>query len=155
MFWVYRCTQHNLQISAAGRAVAGLANGCTVAPSTTRVIHRLWRSAAGLTPPPITDDTGKPAGQATWDYLPDAVRTAVADVKNVLMSGSFADAKIVKIENLQVVIVNAEPGAIVNVNSGVEAVQKTARSCNRCHSGTYSPRRGCARNREKLLAIFR
>jgi hypothetical protein len=53
------------------------------------------------------------------------VRTAVADVKNVLMSGSFADAKIVKIENLQVVIVNAEPGATVNVNSGVEAVQKT------------------------------
>jgi hypothetical protein len=48
-----------------------------------------------------------------------------ADVKNVLMSGSFADAKIVKIENLQVVIVNAEPGATVNVNSGVEAVQKT------------------------------
>jgi hypothetical protein len=123
MLWVYRYTQHNSQISAAGRAVAGLANGCTVAPSKTRVIHGLWRSAAGLTP--ITDHTGKPAGQATWDYLPDAVRTAVADVKNVLMSGSFADAKIVKIENLQVVIVNAEPGATVNVNSGVEAVQKT------------------------------
>jgi DNA-binding transcriptional ArsR family regulator len=73
----------------------------------------------------ITDHTGKPAGQATWDYLPDAVRTAVADVKNVLMSGSFADAKVVKIENLQVVIVNAEPGANVNVISGGEAVQKT------------------------------
>lgn len=72
----------------------------------------------------ITDHTGKPAGQATWDYLPDAVRTAVADVKNVLMSGSFDDAKVVKIENLQVVIVNAEPGATVNVNSGVESVQK-------------------------------
>jgi hypothetical protein len=71
----------------------------------------------------ITDHTGKPAGQATWDYLPDAVRAAVADVKNVLMSGSFDDAKVVKIENLQVVIVNAEPGATVNVNSGVESVQ--------------------------------
>jgi hypothetical protein len=55
----------------------------------------------------------------------DAVRTAVADVKNVLMSGDFADAKVVKIENLQIVIVNAEPGANVNVNSGVESVQKT------------------------------
>jgi DNA-binding transcriptional ArsR family regulator len=73
----------------------------------------------------ISDHTGKPAGQATWDYLPDAVRTAVADVKNVLMSGDFADAKVVKIENLQIVIVNAEPGANVNVNSGVESVQKT------------------------------
>ncbi len=73
----------------------------------------------------ITDHTGKPAGQATWDYLPDAVRTAVADVKNVLMSGDFADAKVVKIENLQIVIVNAEPGANVNVSSGGEGVQKT------------------------------
>ena len=32
----------------------------------------------------ITDGTGKPAGQATWDCLPDAVRGAVADLKNVL-----------------------------------------------------------------------
>ena len=72
----------------------------------------------------ITDHTGKPAGQATWDYLPDAVRTAVADVKNVLMSGDFADAKVVKIENLQVVIVNAETGSTVNVNSGPESLQK-------------------------------
>jgi hypothetical protein len=60
--------------------------------------------------------------------LPDGVRAAVADMKNVLMSGSFADAKIVKIEKLQVVIVNAEPGAIVNVNSGVEAVQTTGKT---------------------------
>ena len=37
----------------------------------------------------ITDETGKPAGQATWDYLPDAVRGAVADLKNVLMTGQF------------------------------------------------------------------
>ena len=122
MFWIYRCTQHNSQISAAGRAVAGLANGRTVAPSTTRVIHRLWRSAAGPCTPrhPITDDTGQPAGQTTWDYLPDAVRGAVADLKNVLLSGQFADAKIVKIQNLQVV--NAEPGATVNVNSRVDTV---------------------------------
>jgi DNA-binding transcriptional ArsR family regulator len=75
----------------------------------------------------ITDDTGKPAGQASWDYLPDGVRAAVADMKNVLMSGSFADAKIVKIENLQVVIVNAEPGSNVNVISGGDAVQTTGK----------------------------
>jgi DNA-binding transcriptional MocR family regulator len=37
----------------------------------------------------ITDEAGKPAGQATWDYLPDAVRGAVADLKNVLMTGQF------------------------------------------------------------------
>jgi len=61
------------------------------------------------------------------------------------MSGSFADAKVVKIENLQVVIVNAEPGATVNVNSGVESVQAT---------GTTEARRGLQPNAVKLR-IFR
>ena len=75
----------------------------------------------------ITDESGKPAGQASWDYLPDGVRAAVADMKNVLMSGSFADAKIVRIENLQVVIVNAEAGSNVNVNSGTETVLKSGK----------------------------
>jgi DNA-binding transcriptional ArsR family regulator len=72
----------------------------------------------------ITDETGKPAGQASWDYLPDGVRSAVSDVKNVLMSGSFDEAKVVKIENLQIVIVNAEPGSNVNVVNHGESVQK-------------------------------
>jgi hypothetical protein len=35
----------------------------------------------------ITGHTGKPAGQATWDYLPDAVRTAVLENKGHPRSG--------------------------------------------------------------------
>ena len=76
----------------------------------------------------ITDETGKPAGQATWDYLPDAVRGAVADLKNVLMSGQFADAKIVMIENLQVNIIKAEAGSTVNTNSGRSPVHKQGKT---------------------------
>ncbi len=72
----------------------------------------------------ITDETGKPAGQATWDYLPDAVRGAVADLKNVLMSGQFADAKIVMIENLQVNVIKAESGSTVNAHSGPMTVDR-------------------------------
>jgi DNA-binding transcriptional ArsR family regulator len=75
----------------------------------------------------ITDETGNPAGQATWDYLPDAVRGAVADLKNVLMSGKFADAKIVMIENLQVNVIKAESGSTINAHSGPMPVSKTAK----------------------------
>jgi DNA-binding Lrp family transcriptional regulator len=77
----------------------------------------------------ITDETGKPAGQATWDYLPDGVRAAVADLKNVLMSGSFADAKIVHIDNLQlqVVVINAESGSTQNVMGSGKIVNKNGK----------------------------
>ena len=76
----------------------------------------------------ITDETGKPAGQATWDYLPDAVRGAVADLKNVLMTGQFADAKIVMIENLQVNVIKNEAGAVVNAYSGASHVDKSRKT---------------------------
>jgi DNA-binding transcriptional ArsR family regulator len=50
----------------------------------------------------ISDTHGRPIASATWDYVPDGVRGAVADLKNVLMTGDFAGAKIVTIENLTV-----------------------------------------------------
>lgn len=50
----------------------------------------------------ISDSHGRPVASAAWDYVPDGVRGAVADLKNVLMTGDFAGAKIVTIENLTV-----------------------------------------------------
>lgn len=50
----------------------------------------------------ISDDKGRPVAAASWDYVPDGVRNAVADLKNVLMTGDFAGAKIVNIERLTV-----------------------------------------------------
>lgn len=66
----------------------------------------------------IKDDTGRPAAVATWDYLPGGVREAVADLKNVLITGEFEGAKIVHIERLQVNVNHAHDHAtIVNVQN--------------------------------------
>lgn len=54
----------------------------------------------------ISDDKGRPVAAASWDYVPDGVKNAVADLKNVLMTGDFAGAKIVQIDNLTVNINN-------------------------------------------------
>lgn len=50
----------------------------------------------------ISDDKGRPVADATWDYVPDGVRGAVAELKHVMMTGDFAGAKIISIENLTV-----------------------------------------------------
>lgn len=47
-------------------------------------------------------EDGRPMAVATWDYLPNSVQHAVADLKNVLVSGEFAGAKIVHIQRLQI-----------------------------------------------------
>ena len=60
----------------------------------------------------ITDSGGRPTHVATWDYLPASVQAAVADLKNVLVSGSAADARIVHIERLTVNI--AQDGGTIN-----------------------------------------
>jgi DNA-binding transcriptional ArsR family regulator len=63
----------------------------------------------------ITDHAGNPAAVATWDYIPGGVRDAVADLRNVLVSGDFEGAKIVKIERLQVNVTHLHDNA-VNLN---------------------------------------
>lgn len=48
--------------------------------------------------------TGRPAAVAMWDYLPETVKDAMSDLKNVVMSGDLNGAKIIHIENLHVEI---------------------------------------------------
>lgn len=60
----------------------------------------------------ITDAAGRPAAVATWDYLPSSVQHAVADLKNVLVSGDLAGAKIVHIERLQVNVTHLHDQAV-------------------------------------------
>jgi len=50
----------------------------------------------------ITDPEGRPAASAMWDYLPSTVEAARAELKNFLMSGDAAGAKIVNIESLTI-----------------------------------------------------
>lgn len=63
----------------------------------------------------ICDDQGRPTAVATWDYLPSTVQQAVADLKNVLVTGDVAGAKVVHIERLQVNVTNLHDNA-VNLN---------------------------------------
>lgn len=63
----------------------------------------------------IQDEHGRPAAVATWDYLPGTVKDTVADLKNVLVTGDFAGAKIVQIQHLTVNVNNGS-GTQVNVD---------------------------------------
>lgn len=55
--------------------------------------------------------SGRPAAVATWDYLPSSVQHAVADLKNVLVTGDLAGAKIVHIDRLQVNVTHLHDNA--------------------------------------------
>lgn len=63
----------------------------------------------------ISDEHGRPSAVATWDYLPSSVAHAMADLKNVLMTGDLGGAKIVHIERLNVQINNG-PGSAIQYN---------------------------------------
>lgn len=66
----------------------------------------------------IKDDSGRPQAVATWDYIPNSVRDAVADLKHVMVSGDLGGAKIVNIENLTVNmnIIHGDNSTQVNFN---------------------------------------
>jgi DNA-binding transcriptional ArsR family regulator len=63
----------------------------------------------------IKDETGRPSAVATWDYLPAGVGEAVADLKNILVTGDTAGAKVVHIERLTVNVAQAG-GVVINMN---------------------------------------
>jgi len=73
----------------------------------------------------IKSDDGRPAAVATWDYLPSSVQHAVADLKNVMISGDLAGAKLVHIERLQVNVVNLHDNAVnFNVQQMLQDLDK-------------------------------
>ena len=59
----------------------------------------------------ITDDTGRPAAVATWDYLPSTVEAARAELRNFLLEGQNGDPlQYVHIEHLSLTIENLQTG---------------------------------------------
>jgi len=62
----------------------------------------------------LTDAAGRPQAVATWDYLPSSVGAAVAELKNVLVTGEVAGAKIIHIERLNVQINNGGQNVQIN-----------------------------------------
>jgi len=63
----------------------------------------------------LRDEAGRPAAVATWDYLPSSVSAAVADLKNVMVTGNAEGARMVHIERLTVNVANAG-GTVININ---------------------------------------
>lgn len=72
----------------------------------------------------ILDGEGRPAATASWDYQQQGVKDAVADLKNVLVTGEFEGAKIVHIERLQVNITHLHDQATnLNVQQIIGAME--------------------------------
>lgn len=55
----------------------------------------------------IRDGRGQQAAVATWDYLPTTVQAAMADLKNLMLSGDFSGSRVVHIERLQINVTHA------------------------------------------------
>lgn len=73
----------------------------------------------------ITDEHGRPTAVATWDYLPSSVKHAVADLKNVMLTGDLAGAKIVHIERLQVNVTHLHDQAVnMNIQEFMSGLEK-------------------------------
>ena len=77
----------------------------------------------------IEDGQGRPQAVATWDYLPGSVQQAVADLKNVLITGDLAGAKVVHIERLQVNVTHLHDQAtnfnVQDFHANVEKLKST------------------------------
>jgi DNA-binding transcriptional ArsR family regulator len=63
----------------------------------------------------VKDEHGRPAAVATWDYVPSSVQAAVADLKNVLVTGKIGEAKMVAIEHITI-NVNSGSGTQINID---------------------------------------
>lgn len=68
----------------------------------------------------INDVAGRPAAVASWDYLPGGVREAVADLKNVMVTGDLGDARVVHIERLQINITHVHDNG---TNLNIQAIE--------------------------------
>jgi DNA-binding transcriptional ArsR family regulator len=70
----------------------------------------------------IQDAHGRPQAVATWDYLPSGVQAAIADLKNVMVTGDLGGARIVHIERL-VVNMNNGSGTQINLDVAMAAMK--------------------------------
>lgn len=65
----------------------------------------------------IRDSEGRPQAVATWDYIPNGVRDAVADLKHVMVTGDLAGARVVNIEHLTVNVMTGDNATQININT--------------------------------------
>lgn len=71
----------------------------------------------------ITDGEGRPQAVATWDYIPNSVRDAVAEIKNAVVTGEMVGGSTVNIANLNL-FVNISNGESTQFNINATDYEK-------------------------------
>lgn len=61
----------------------------------------------------IRDATGRPQAVATWDYIPNSVKSAMAELKHAVFTGEMVNGKIIHIDNL---VLNVSTGDSMQIN---------------------------------------
>lgn len=71
----------------------------------------------------IKDSEGRPQAVATWDYIPNSVRDAVAEIKNAVVTGDMVGGNTVNIATLNV-FVNIANGEATQFNINAADLDK-------------------------------
>lgn len=66
----------------------------------------------------IKDSEGRPQAVATWDYIPNSVKDAMAELKHAVITGDMVGGKIIHIENLVLNMnITGDNSTQVNINA--------------------------------------
>jgi hypothetical protein len=64
----------------------------------------------------IKDSDGRPQAVATWDYIPNNVKTAMAELRHAVVTGEMMGGKIIHIEHLILNVLTGDHATQINVN---------------------------------------
>lgn len=65
----------------------------------------------------IKDSEGRPQAVATWDYIPNSVKDAMAELKHAVVTGDMVGGKVIHIENLVLNVMTGDNSTQVNINA--------------------------------------
>lgn len=66
----------------------------------------------------IKDSEGRPQAVATWDYIPNSVKDAMAELKHAVITGDMVGGSIIHIENLVLNMnITGDNSTQVNINA--------------------------------------
>lgn len=69
----------------------------------------------------IKDELGRPQAVATWDYIPNTVKDAMAELKHAVVTGELVGGKIINIQNL---VINVSTGDSTQININAADLEK-------------------------------
>ena len=74
----------------------------------------------------IRSEDGRPQAVATWDYIPNSVKSAMAELKHAIVTGEMVGGRIIHIEHL-VLNVATDQSTQVNINTDFEKIPADVR----------------------------